>query len=83
MKAKVKYINPKRGMAALLTEDEDYSIIETFGDELEIGDMLEWKAVHPLGSEEIHNFTQKNNVKVYFQNHWIVKKQLRQQLLLE
>ena len=83
MKAEVKYMNPKRGMVAVLTEDEDFSVFELLGDELEIGDIVEWKGEHPLGGEDIVNLSKKENIRVFFENHCVPKAQLGQQLLIE
>ena len=81
MKGRVIDIHNERGMVALETNDGDYSIIELLGDEVEMGDELQWKADHPLGSETIRNVTQGATIEVYFQNHCVPKDQLKQQLL--
>ena len=81
MKGEVVHVNEQRGMVAVLTEDGEYSIIELFGDEMEIGDQLQWNGDFPLGSETIRNLTQKCQMKVYFQNHGVPESELRQQLL--
>ncbi|MCX7012862.1 MAG: hypothetical protein NTW86_09945 [Candidatus Sumerlaeota bacterium] len=81
MKGQVVEINQRRGMVAVFTEDEEYSIIELLGDELETGDVLQWNGHYPLGSETIRNLTKRAAMTVYFQNHSVPKSQLRQQLL--
>ena len=81
MKGQVVEINQMRGMAAILTEDGDYSILEMLGDEVESGDSISWQGSYPLGSETITNHTQGRTMSVYFQNHSVHKSQLRQQLL--
>lgn len=80
MRGSVKHINPNRSMVAVLTE-ENYSIIELTGDELEIGDIVEWTAEHPSGSHTIRNLTRGSQISVFFQNHCVPQSQLRQQLL--
>jgi len=81
MKGEVVQLNQGRGMVAVLTEDGEYSIVELLGDEVEIGDQLQWRGDHPLGSEDIMNLTQRHPLSVYFQNHCVPKSQLKQQLL--
>lgn len=80
MKGTVTEINQSRGMAAVFTE-ENFSIIELLNEGIEVGDELSWIAIHPLGSEIISNLTKGERVEVYFQNHWVPKTQLPQQLL--
>ena len=77
----VRYINARRGMVAVDTE-EGFSIVELLGDEVEIGDVLSWSAHRPLARETIRNRTQGVNIEVYFQNHHVTRSQLRSQLLL-
>lgn len=84
MTGSVVAVNPRRGMVAVLTEDGDYSIIEMLGDGLpDIGDPISWRGSTPLGGEIVRNLTQGQSYDVYFQNHHVLKSQLRQQLLLE
>jgi hypothetical protein len=81
MKGQVVHINFQRGMVAVLTEDGEYSIIELMGDEVEVGDALQWEGHYPLGGETIRNLTQGMPMHVFFQNHAVPKHQLREQLL--
>jgi hypothetical protein len=81
MKGQVVHIHQQRGMVAVLTEDGEYSIIELLGDEMEVGDQLQWNGDYPLGSETIKNLTQGTRLEVYFQNHCVPQSQLQQQLL--
>lgn len=81
MNGQIVEINQTRGMAAVLTEDGEYSILEMLGDEVEMGDQISWSGHYPLGSETIANHTQGRKMSVYFQNHSVPKSQLRQQLL--
>ena len=83
MKGRVVDINQQRGMVAVLTEDEGYSIIELLADGVEVGDELQWADPHPLGHETITNLTQDERIEVFLQNHWVSEDQLRQQLLYE
>lgn len=83
MKGKIKYINPNRGMVAVLTEDGHYSIFELLGgDTVEEGDVVSWIDDTALGGEMLTNHTQGERFEVYFQNHYVLTSQLRQQLLL-
>lgn len=81
MKGQVVEINARRGMVAVLTDEGDYAILELLGDEVEVGDQLEWQTDHPLGSETVLNRSKAEAISVYFQNHGVGKSQLRQQLL--
>lgn len=83
MKGRVVHVNQHRGMVAVLTEDEEYSIIELLGDDVEVGDVLRWKGDYPLGGETIRNLTQGMSIEVFFQNHSVPQHQLRQQLLYD
>ncbi len=83
MKGQVVNINQQRGMAAVQTEDGEFSIIELLGDPMEVGDVLSWEGDYPLGGEEIWNVTQEMTVDVFFQNHGVPKHQLGQQLLYD
>ena len=79
----VAAINPNRGMVAIATEDDGYTIIELLSEfELEVGDEVTWQNGHGLGSEIYHNVTKGNYEKVYVQNHSVSSGNLRQQLLL-
>lgn len=81
MKGTVVHINQQTGMIAVETEDGEYSIIELLGEEVELGDQLQWNGDYPLGGEDVRNLTQHSVMDVYFQNHCVPKSQLRQQLL--
>ncbi len=81
MKGKVVEINQARGMAAVLTEEGEYSIIEMIGDEVAIGDKLIWTGNYPMGAETVSNESQRRSMRVCFQNHWVQKSNVRQQLL--
>lgn len=70
-----------RGMVAVLTENENFSIFELIGgDTVEEGDEVYWENDTGLGDETLHNLTQDSKFEVYFQNHWVPQHQLNQQL---
>ena len=79
MKGSVAHINPQRSMAAVLTTT-GFSILELIGDDVAIGDQLEWDG-HPGGRATVANLTRGRRFDVYFQNHGVHQSQLRQQLL--
>ncbi|MFH0782361.1 MAG: hypothetical protein V2B20_10490 [Pseudomonadota bacterium] len=82
MKGTIYKINHHRGMVAVLTENGDFSVFELLGDDpVEEGDEIYWKNDTGLGGEIIKNTTQNEEYEVYFQNHWVLKNQLKQQLL--
>ena len=81
MKGTIHKINWDRGMAAVLTEQGGFSIFEMLGDDtFEEGDEVSWENDTGLGSEMLKNLTQNETLEVYFQNHWVSKSQLKDQL---
>jgi hypothetical protein len=83
MKGTVIDINHGRGMVAVETEEGEFSIFELLGDDVEVGDVVQWESDYPLGGETIRNSTQGERIEVYFQNHCVPKGQLRSQLLYD
>lgn len=67
MKGKVVLMNPRRGMAALMTEDGDYTSFEILGSDLELGDILSGN-LEALGGETWYNETQLEEVDVYVED---------------
>ncbi|HEY1685065.1 MAG TPA: hypothetical protein VGG19_09905 [Tepidisphaeraceae bacterium] len=83
MKGIVKAINPQRGMVAIQTDGNGYTIIELLANtDIHLGDEMAWENDTGLGSEIYLNRTQGRKMEVYVQNHWVNANQLRQQLLL-
>lgn len=79
----VAVINPRRGMVAVATEDDAYTIIELLGDwDLKVGDVLTWANGHGLGSETYMNVTKGTQARVFVQNHSVLREGLRRQLML-
>lgn len=79
----VAAINSQRGMVAISTQDDGYTIIELLSDfELTIGDEMTWGNGHGLGHERYQNLSNLTSEEVYVQNHAVSKQHLRQQLLL-
>jgi hypothetical protein len=84
MKGTIVVINEQRGMVAVQTENNDFSVFELLGgDSIELGDEVIWKNDTSLGSTILTNMTKGCEFEVFFQNHWVPKSQLRQQLLME
>ena len=82
-KGTVAAINSNRGMVAIATEDDAYTIIELLSDwDIEVGDEIRWKNGYGLGSEIYFNLTQNVELDVVVQNHSVSRSILRQQLLL-
>lgn len=79
----VAAMNPKRGMVAIETEDDGFTIIELLSSwDLDIGDVIHWENGYGLGSEVYENRTKRSRSDVYVQNHAVGPAILRQQLLL-
>jgi len=77
-------INPKRGMVAIATEDDGFTVIELLSEfELDIGDSVSWLNGYGLGHEIYKNLTKGSSEEVYVQNHGVNRAKLRKQLLLE
>ena len=82
MRGTINEINQNRGMVAILTENDDFSIFELLGgDPIEKSDKVHWENDTGLGRENLTNLSQGISYEVYFQNHHVPKNQLRQQLL--
>ena len=79
----VAAINKDRGMVAIATEDDGYTIIEIVSAfELDIGDKVTWSNDHGLGTEVYRNLSKNVSEEVYVQNHSVAKANLKQQLSL-
>ncbi|MCX5805895.1 MAG: hypothetical protein NT010_07495 [Proteobacteria bacterium] len=84
MKGTIIAINERRGMVGVQTENDDFSVFELLGgDSIEVGDEVSWKDDTSLGSTTLTNITDGSCFEVFFQNHWVPKNQLRQQLMME
>jgi hypothetical protein len=81
MRGTVTEINQVRGMAAVDTVEDGFTIIELPGEGIEVGDDLSWSDNHPEGSRTIMNVSKGRTMSVMFQSHGVHKSQLRQQLL--
>jgi hypothetical protein len=75
-------INAGRGMVAIATQDDGYTIIELLSDwDVEVGDEIAWANGYGLGSEIYQNVTKRSQQQVYFQNHSVHQTAVRQQLM--
>ena len=75
--------NPARGMVAIATEDDGFTIIELMSEwDLEIGDAISWENGYGMGSEVYENRTKTSRAEVYVQNHGVSHSRVRRQLLL-
>jgi len=63
MKGKVALINPKRGMAALITENGEYTSFEPAGYDVEIGDIISGD-LESVGGKTWHNETKMEEIEV-------------------
>jgi hypothetical protein len=78
----VRHLNQQRGMVAIETEGNGFTIVELMGDEFEIGDLVQWDNAMGLGSQTYRNLTQRKSVRLIAQNHAVSQSNLREQLLL-
>lgn len=83
MNGVIAKINPHRRMVGVKTENGDYSIFELLsGDELNVGDHVEWSNETIPGDAVIKNKTASTAFAVYFQNHHVSQAILNAQLLI-
>lgn len=76
--------NTIRGMVAIQTEDDGYTIIELLGAwHLEPGDEIAWRSGHAMGHQRYMNVTKGTSSEVFVQNHGVGPAALRDQLLLQ
>jgi hypothetical protein len=81
MKGEISQINLQKGIVAVLTETEGFSLFEIFTeDDIEVGDELFWSEDHPLGDCNIRNLTKNKIMHVYFQNHWFNDESIKMQM---
>lgn len=79
----VRKFNTARGMVAIETSDDGYTIVELLcSNELELGDQIEWRTGHELGGAEYFNRTRSETLDVYVQNHGVSPPHVDRQLLL-
>ena len=77
----VARINSARGMVAISTEDDGFTIVQLLSDwELEIGDSISWKSGYGLGDELYANLSKDSSERVYVQNHGVGRRQLDEQM---
>ena len=79
----VAALNLNRGMVAIATEDDGFTIIELLSEwDVEVGDEMSWAGGYALGSEVYENRTKHTREEVFVQNHSVSHANLRNQLLL-
>ena len=65
----VAALNSTRGMVAIATDDDSFTIIELLSDfELEIGDSISWSNGYGLGHEIYKNLSNGSSEEVYVKN---------------
>ena len=81
MRGRIFKINPIRGMFAIQTENNDFSIFENINeDEYEKGDEVSWRNNTGIGQEELTNHTRHFSGDVFFENHEVSLSNLDLQL---
>jgi hypothetical protein len=81
-KATVHVKNPDKGMIALATGRQEFTIIKANTSDFTVGDRVEWDNDSALGSETYRNMTTGSAVSVIVQNHWVQPRQVQKELLL-
>jgi hypothetical protein len=83
MKGKITHINQVRGMGAVKTETEGYSIFELLSKvDIAIGDEIEWENDTNAGTTKVRNNTKNISFNIFFQNHRVGEEILLGQLRL-
>ena len=67
MEGKIVLINPKRGMASLITEYGEYTSFELLGCDVEIGDIIIGN-LESIGSETWRNETKMKEIDVFVED---------------
>ena len=68
MKGKVVMLNPQKELAAILTENDEYTSVEVLGDyNIDIGDVILGN-LESLGSETYYNETKMERFNVFVQD---------------
>lgn len=84
MDGRIELINHKRGMVGVWTDEAGYSTFELLSDdEIEVGHVVSWEDDTANGDTMLTNHTTGYKFMVYFQNHWVSRESIRQQLLFE
>jgi len=83
MRGVVYKANPPRGMVAIYTDEQGFTIIEVTDETtFEIGDQVQWEHSLNMGGETYRNLTKGIDVDVFVQNHGVSQQDLPQQLLM-
>ncbi len=73
MKGKITKINSRKGFVAILTENNDYTVIEILGNYyLEVGDIIKGN-LDSLGRESLYNVSQDEEIDVFVQEIYASK----------
>lgn len=68
LKGKVYMINPRKGLVAILTENNSFTIAEVLEMTLpELGDIVQGD-LESLGGETLYNVTRKETIEVFIQD---------------
>jgi len=71
----------RRGLVAIETPDDGYTIVEPLGGfELELGHEMAWTNDHALGTEVYRNLSTGERGEVFVENHSVSKAGLAKQL---
>ena len=82
MKGFVAKIIHHRGMVAVLTESNRFTILEMIGgDPIQEGDDVSWENDTALGPEVLSNLSQNQKYEVYFQDHGVGHNNVLSQLI--
>ena len=78
----VAEIDRTRGMVAIATEDDGYTIIEiASGWPIDVGDAMVWEAGLHIGPTIYENVTKASREGVFVKNHGVSLRDLPQQML--
>ncbi len=80
----VATMNLNRGIVAIATEDDGFTIVELLSDwNLEVGDEVSWADGYGLGYAVYENLTKQSLGETFVQDHSVDHANLRQQLFID
>lgn len=81
MRGIVRYVNSQKGLCAIETETNNFTIFEDFDEGLEVGDVVMGN-LENLGGETLYNKTQGIEVDGFIENFGCGENQIETQLRL-
>ncbi len=71
MKGRIRYMNPRVGLVAVLTPERAFTVFELLTGRGNVGDLVGWTDVRPEGIKSISNLTHDTVMRVLFKHHGV------------